>query len=94
MRSWAAPGANLAGTQLLRHFYGLNPAHVGIVVPVASPTRSQIQWASERARREAIRREREGIRLMRMNSPNPRTRFKCELEELWESAARPQPAPE
>lgn len=76
MESWTALGEILAGTKILRRFYALNPEKVAIAVPVERPTRIQTQQAKERAQREAIRREREGILLERLSSPKPSTRLK------------------
>ena len=76
VKSWPVLGENLAGTKVFRRFYVLNSERVQMTVSVGSPTEIQLQGARERAQREAIRREREGIRIQRLSSPKPSTRLK------------------
>jgi len=81
MGSWTGLGENLAGTQILRRFYALNPRKVSIAVPASSPTEIQLQQAEEKAQTEALQREREGIRRMRLLSPKPSTRLKALINQ-------------
>jgi hypothetical protein len=76
-----ALGENLARTQILRRFYALNPAKVFLAVSVKTPTAQEIQAATEKAQTEALRREREGIRLQRELSAKPTTRLKAVKDE-------------
>lgn len=77
VESWTALGENLAGMQILRRFYTLNPEKVSIAVPVKRPTESELQQAKERAQTDGIQRELQGIALQRELSPNPETRLKA-----------------
>jgi hypothetical protein len=81
VKSWPALGENLAGTKVFRRFYFLNSERVQMTVPVGSPTEIELQRARERAQREAIRREREGILLERLTSPKPSTRLKALINQ-------------
>jgi len=77
VETWTALGEILAESQIMRGFYTLNPEKVMMALPVRSQTRIEFQRAKERAQREAIQREQEGIRIQRLSSPKPSTRLKA-----------------
>ncbi len=77
VESWTTLGVNLAGTRILRRFYSLNPAKVSVAFPVKAPTEAELQAAKQRAQTQAIQREKEGIRLQCLSSPNSLTRAKA-----------------
>jgi hypothetical protein len=74
-------GRILAGTQIVRRFYTLNPEKISTVTPIHSPTKLQLQRAKEKAQTEAIQREKEGIRLQCLLSPKPSTRLKALINQ-------------
>jgi len=80
VESWTILGENLAGTQILRRFYALDPANVSIAVPVKRMTEREIQAAKEKAQAYAIGRELEGIRLQCQLSLKPSTRLKASID--------------